>query len=143
MSKSTAAQALASLSYKFQAKIREVGALKAQIKRITANAAEGIAKDEVVAKLTTEIQRLRLRNATLGVDCHTLDKALNLSEFELAQAAAAYGRLQSHTRDVDGVLKELRGDVSNWKSLAAVLFVVGVAVGTLGALGYVTKVAGI
>lgn len=143
MSKSTAAQALASLSYKFQAKIREVGALKAQIKRMVANEAEGIAKDEAVRLLSNEISRLRLRNETLGVDLIKLDKALKLAEFEVAQGKAAYTRLNSHVRDTDGVLVELRGSVSNWKSLAVVLFTVGVAIGALSALAYVTQVAGL
>lgn len=139
MSKSTAAQALASLSYKFQAKIREVGSLKAQIKRMVAHEAEGIAKDEAVRLLSNEIARLRLRNDNLGNDLIKSDKALKLAEFEVSQATAAYRSLQSHTRDVDGVLKELRGDVASWKSFTGVALVLGVAVGVLSTLAYIAQ----
>lgn len=139
MAKSTAAAALASLSHKFQIKIREVGSLKAQIKRLVANEAEGIAKDESVRLLSNEISRLRLRNDNLANDLMKSESKLKLAEFELTQAAGAYGRLQSHTRDVDGVLKELRGEVSNWKSMSVVLAVLGVVVGGLASLAYITQ----
>lgn len=143
MAKSTAAAALASLSHKYHAKIREVGSLKAFIKRATQNEAEGIAKDEAVRKLANEIKRLQLRNDNLSNELLQTEKSLRMHEFDAGQARAAYTRVQAHTRDVDVAVKALKGDVANWKSLAVVLFVVGVAVGTLGALGYVTKVAGI
>lgn len=129
MAKSTVAQALASLQYKFQAKIREVGALKKLL-------SEG-------NNANLEVQRLRLRNDNLSNELLKVERQLKVSEFNLAQADGAYSRLQSHIRDVDGVTKELKSEVSNWKSLAVVLFVVGVAVGTLGTLGYITQVAGI
>lgn len=129
MAKSTVAQALASLQYKFQAKIREVGALKKLL-------SEG-------NNANLEVRRLRLRNDNLSNDLLKTERQLKLAEFEVAQVQGAYSRLTSHVRDVDGVVKELKSDISNWKSLAVVLFVVGVAVGTLGALGYITQVAGI
>ena len=128
MAKSTAAQALASLQYKFQAKIREVGQLKKQL-------AEG--NNENV-----EIQRLRLRVDTLNAELAKADQDRNMSEFTLAQADAAYNRLQSHIRDVDGVLADLRDSVGNWKSLSATLCVVGIAIGTLGTLAYIAQTAG-
>ena len=129
MSKSTAAQALASLQYKFQAKIREVGSLKKLL-------SEG-------NNANLEVQRLRLRNDNLSNELLKTERQLKLAEFEVVQVQGAYSRLTSHVRDVDGVTKELKSEVSNWKSLAVVLFVVGAAVGALGALGYITQVAGI
>lgn len=125
MAKSTAYAALASLQHKFQAKIREVGQLKKQI-------SEG-------NNTNVEIQRLRLRNENLVNDLTRTEKALNLSEFTASQAHTAYNRLQAHIRDTDGVLVELRGSVSNWKSLSGVLFVVGLSVGVLSALAYVAQ----
>lgn len=139
MAKSTAAAALASLSHKFRAKIREVGSLKAQLKAQADRFSEGVAEAQVVKALTLEVNRLRLRNDNLSNDLIKSDKALKLAEFEVTQAAAAYGRLQSHTRDVDGVLKELRGDVASWKSFTVVAVVLGAAVGALGMLSYIVQ----
>lgn len=125
MAKSTVAKALASLQFKFQAKIREVGALKKQI-------SEG-------NNANVEIQRLRLRNDNLTAELEASDKALKFAEFELAQAQSAYKRIGNHAEDLGAQLGAVRSEVKNWKSLAGVLFVVGVAVGGLGYMAYLAN----
>lgn len=125
MAKSTAAQALASLSFKFQAKIREVGQLKKQI-------SEG-------NNANVEIRRLRLRLDTDAAAFDRLTNTLRLVELRAIQAEQAYKRLSNHTNEQEGHAIALRSDVSNWKSMAAVLFVVGAAVGVLSALAYVAQ----
>lgn len=128
MAKSTVHAALASLQFKFQAKIREVGKLKKQL-------TEG-------NNANLEVQRLRLRNDNLSNDLLKTERQLKLAEFEVAQVQGAYSRLTSHIRDVDGVLADLRDSVGNWKSLSATLCVVGIAIGTLGTLAYIAQTAG-
>lgn len=125
MAKSTVAKALASLQFKFQAKIREVGALKKQI-------SEG-------NNANVEIQRLRLRNDNLTAELEASDKALKFVEFELGQAKSAFKRIGNHAEDLGAQLGAARSEVKNWKSLAAVLFVVGVAVGGLGYMAYIAQ----
>lgn len=125
MAKSTVAQALASLQFKFQAKIREVGQLKKLI-------SEGNNAD-------VEVRRLRLQLDNLSHDLLTTERALNLAEFETGQAVSAFRRLTKHTNEQEGHAAALRSDVSNWKSMAAVLFFVGTAVGVLSALAYVAQ----
>lgn len=140
MSKSTAAAALSSLSHKYRNKIREVGKLKAELKFVTARAASGIAESETVEALSIEIDRLRLRNDTVANDLMKTQKALKLSEFNYDQRLAAFARVQAHLKDVDGVQADLRSSLSNWKSLSAILFVVGLGIGVLSTLAYITQV---
>lgn len=125
MAKSTVAQALASLQFKFQDKIREVGQLKKQI-------SEG-------NNANVEIQRLRLRIDNDAVAFDRLTSTLRLVEFRAVQAEQAYKRLQSHTQDVDGVVKDLKADVSSWKSFTAVGIILGAAAGALGMLAYIVQ----
>lgn len=63
MAKSSAAQALASLSHKFQAKIKEVGQLKALLNSYDKEAAASVAKSLYVKSLQAEISRLKFDNA--------------------------------------------------------------------------------
>lgn len=125
MAKSTAAKALASMSHKFQAKIREVGQLKKQI-------SEG-------NNANVEIQRLRLRTESDAVAFDRLTNTLRLTELRAIQAEQAYKRLGTFADEQEGHAIALRSDVSNWKPMAAVLFVVGAAVGVLSALAYVAQ----
>uniref|UniRef100_A0AAU6W0V8 Uncharacterized protein n=3 Tax=unclassified bacterial viruses TaxID=12333 RepID=A0AAU6W0V8_9VIRU len=134
MAKSTVVNALASLQFKFQQKIREVGQLKKQL----TEARKATALD---VSYTAEVIRLNAINSALSDDLMTLSKSLRLSEFTALQHAQAYTRLQSHTQDVDGVLASLKGDVANWKSFSVVAFVLGVAVGALSVLAYIAQTA--
>lgn len=141
MAKSTAVAALASLSYKFQSKIREVGKLKSELKLVTERAATGIAEAETVKALQNELARLRLRNDTVSNELLESEKAAKLAEFNVQYTLGAYSKLQAHVQDVDGVLADLRDSVGNWKSLSAVLCVVGIAIGSLGTLAYIAQTA--
>lgn len=141
MAKSTAAAALASLQHKFQVKIREVGSLKACIKRLTSDLAEGVAQSEVVQKVQTELNRQRLRAETLATELLKSDKSLSLMEARALSAEKAYARLTGHVKDLDGRQRDLKADVSSWKSFVATGTVLGVAVGVLGTVAYFAQTA--
>ncbi len=44
-------------------------------------------------------------------------------------------------QDVEGYNNSLKGDVNNWKGFSVITFVLGVAVGTLSVLAYITQTA--
>lgn len=125
MAKSTVHAALASLQFKFQAKIREVGQLKKQI-------SEG-------NNANVEIQRLHLRNGNLVIELLKSDKALRLTEVRATSAEQAYTRLTGHVRDIEGRQKDLKAEVSSWKGFVVIGTILGVAVGALSALAYVAQ----
>lgn len=125
MAKSTVHAALASLQFKFQAKIREVGKLKKQI-------SEG-------NNANVEIQRLHLRNGNLVIELLKSDKALRLTEVRATSAEQAYTRLTGHVRDIEGRQKDLKAEVSSWKGFVVIGTILGVAVGALSALAYVAQ----
>uniref|UniRef100_A0AAU6W0Y7 Uncharacterized protein n=1 Tax=Pseudomonas phage Drael01 TaxID=3138533 RepID=A0AAU6W0Y7_9VIRU len=134
MAKSTVVNALASLQFKFQQKIREVGQLKKQL----TEARKATALD---VSYTAEVIRLNAINSALSDDLMTLQKDLKLAEFGQQYSAGAYQRLTSHVKDVEGYNNSLKGDVANWKSFAVVAFVLGVAVGALSVLAYIAQTA--
>lgn len=152
MAKSTVNAALASLQHRFQAKIREVGALRRKLYELTANsttpdedANRALYEDERGQKqaLAKDAQsRIRALNDVNDVLIAKVKQATvdgDLARFELAQSEAAYRRLTKHLQDVDGVVSTLKSDVSNWRSFSAVMFVVGVAVGGLGYMAYLAQ----
>ena len=134
MAKSTVVNALASLQFKFQQKIREVGQLKKQL-------TEARKATALEVSYTAEVIRLNAINSALSDDLMTLQKDLKLAEFGEQVSAGAYKRLTSHVEDVEGYNKSLKGDVANWKSFSVVAFVLGVAVGALSVLAYIAQTA--
>lgn len=152
MAKSTVNAALASLQHKFQAKIREVGALRRKLAELTANsttpdedANRALYEDERLQKqVLAKDAQVRIRGLNSDIDdlldrLKTATSAGDLARFALAQSEAAYRRLSAHVQDVDGVVGTLKSDVSNWRSFSAVMFVIGVAVGGLGYMAYLAQ----
>lgn len=134
MAKSTVVNALASLQFKFQAKIREVGHLKKQL-------TEARKATALEVGYTEEVIRLNAINSALSDDLMTLQKDLRLAEFQFDRATGAYTRLAAHVKDVEGYNNSLKGDVNNWKGFSVITFVLGVAVGTLSVLAYIAQTA--
>lgn len=110
MAKSTLAQAHASLKLKFQAKIREVGQLKKAI-------SEQAALDPVIKQLRDDVAYERA--------------CKNQSQFELERAEVVIGNQRASIAD-------LKGDVSNLKSLCGIASVLSAIAGAAGMYAYFT-----
>lgn len=148
MSKSTAAQALASLQFKFQNKIREVGTLRAQVRALTANSTT---PDEDAARALYE--QSRSGKQALAKQAQTIvrerDDLLVLSAGQRARIHSLTAGIQ-HERDIGASYEialqnerartaDLKSSVSNWKSFSGITFALGLGVGVLAALAYIAQ----
>ncbi|QQO90779.1 hypothetical protein [Pseudomonas phage Misse] len=136
MAKSSAAQALASLGYKFQAKIKEVGNLKHEVKRLTlALSAAGSHTGEqvTIAELHARIRQLNGRIVEQSDELVQKQLRLNV-------ATKAYENGVVERNSLAQLYKDAKSSVGEWKSFSLIAAVLGVAVGSLGTLAYLQQV---
>lgn len=119
MAKSSTAQALASLSHKFRAKIKEVGQLKALLASYDKEAAASVAESMYVKSLQATIRSLEFDNAQIL-------KHSNKVSLAAQNNAAALG--------------DAKASVSNWKSFSGVTFALGAGIGALSVLAYFQQI---
>ena len=119
MAKSSTAQALASLSHKFRAKIKEVGQLKAVLASYDKEAAASVVETLYVKSLEAKIARMHSDYALLA-------KHSNKVSLAAQNNAAALG--------------DAKSSVSNWKSFSGITFALGLGIGALAVLAYFQQI---
>jgi ribosome-interacting GTPase 1 len=125
--KSSAHAALASLKHKFQAKILEVGTLKRMVSEFQLASGFTEVRHQVqLERLNTRIEQLKSYSPA----------AVIALQAELNDSISYVQKLKADRATLQGQLRDSKSSVENWKSLTAILCLIGVVIGSLSTLAY-------
>lgn len=125
--KSTATAALASLKHKFNAKILEVGKLKNELK------AERLGQQ--YGKSTEGGQLLARQSTQIAAQLRSIQSL----ELGLAEMSAARDKHCIRANSAERRLSDAKSTAENYRSLACILFVVGLGIGGLSYMAYIAQ----